>query len=747
MVFYKSIVCTDSDNGISKDNTLPWKIKEELNFFKTMTEGKIIIMGRKTYESIGKKLKNRINIVISSTIKRKDEKDLYFVPGVLESILLVENEIKPTEDVFIIGGNSIYSQFMKMKVINTIYLNQINEYYECDIKYDYSLHEKCDYILNHEMINYHYDKTLDKEVMVSYRTYKYYNSDEYKYLNLMDTIIKKGIYKDDRTGTGTLSVFGETIKYDVRNGIIPLLTTKKMFFRGIVEELLFFISGKTDSKILENKGVNIWKGNTSREFLDKRGLVDYKEGDMGPLYPFQLRHWGADYINCDTDYTNKGFDQLNNLINEIKTNPNSRRLLFSYWNPTDFTKTPIPTCFDGRTMVLTKSGYKKISELDYNDIIISHNLYERKINNMQIKLYTGDVYYIKTSINDVPIITTADHPFLVNNKWVKAKDISINDKLTLRRVNPGIGLKQNRLFMLLGYYYKLGRKFTILIKNRLCINKLLNLYKTEIKHIINTKYRIECKKMQQLISTYILEEDATNKLSFDLIKIGKMNIKYFMKGFYLACDLTSKRIVENNYSNALILQNMSYYCSQKIKINTMYEDLYELERIKNTELKNKNVLIDIESIRFKREENKVVYNIEVDIDNTYNVENIATHNCHILYQYYTNPIDNELSCSFYCRSQDYCLGTPFNIASATILLNIICKMTGYKPGYLIHNMGDTHIYSPFVEKFKKQISREAFNFPILYIKDKKNDIEKYVYEDFILLNYNSHKGIKADMIA
>jgi thymidylate synthase len=117
-----------------------------------------------------------------------------------------------------------------------------------------------------------------------------------------------------------------------------------MFYKGIIKELLFFISGKTNSKILENEGVNIWKGNTSREFLDSRGLNHLKEGDMGASYPFQLRHWNAEYINCDTDYTNQGFDQLQYVIDEIKNNPTSRRILFNYWNPSYLDKTCLPSC-------------------------------------------------------------------------------------------------------------------------------------------------------------------------------------------------------------------------------------------------------------------------------------------------------------------------------------------------------------------------------------------------------------------
>jgi thymidylate synthase len=114
--------------------------------------------------------------------------------------------------------------------------------------------------------------------------------EEYKYLHLLERIMNEGVVKGDRTGTGTKSLFGTQLSFDVSNSF-PILTTKKVYWKGVVEELLWFIRGETDSKKLEAKGVKIWTGNTSREFLDKKGL-DYPEGEIGPGYGFQWRHWG-----------------------------------------------------------------------------------------------------------------------------------------------------------------------------------------------------------------------------------------------------------------------------------------------------------------------------------------------------------------------------------------------------------------------------------------------------------------------
>ena len=108
---------------------------------------------------------------------------------------------------------------------------------------------------------------------------------------------------------------------------LPLLTTKKVFIKGVIEELLWFIKGSTNAKELSQKGVRIWDGNSSREFLDKSGFPDREEGDLGPIYGFQWRHFGAEYKDMHADYTGQGIDQLKEVIYKIKHNPNDRRII------------------------------------------------------------------------------------------------------------------------------------------------------------------------------------------------------------------------------------------------------------------------------------------------------------------------------------------------------------------------------------------------------------------------------------
>nr|UOX61079.1 MAG: thymidylate synthase [Diabrotica toursvirus 3a] len=165
---------------------------------------------------------------------------------------------------------------------------------------------------------------------------------EQAYIELLKKVIETGVVRNDRTGTGTKSLFAESLRFNLNT--FPLLTGRTIFFRGIVEELLWFLRGDTNSLNLAKKQVHIWDANGSREFLDLNGFNDRKVGDLGPVYGFQWRHFGANYINCDSDYKGKGFDQISWLIDEIKKNPDSRRLILTSWNPTDISKMVLPPC-------------------------------------------------------------------------------------------------------------------------------------------------------------------------------------------------------------------------------------------------------------------------------------------------------------------------------------------------------------------------------------------------------------------
>ncbi len=166
---------------------------------------------------------------------------------------------------------------------------------------------------------------------------------EQAYLDLLQYVLTNGTEKGDRTGTGTLSHFGAQLRFDLADGF-PLLTTKKVHFKSIVYELLWFLSGSTKVDYLQANGVRIWNEWATAE---QTARFDRPAGDLGPIYGHQWRNYGAsknaDESNNDA-YNNDGVDQITQVVEQIKTNPNSRRLIVSGWNPSEANQVALPPC-------------------------------------------------------------------------------------------------------------------------------------------------------------------------------------------------------------------------------------------------------------------------------------------------------------------------------------------------------------------------------------------------------------------
>lgn len=169
--------------------------------------------------------------------------------------------------------------------------------------------------------------------------------EEYQYLYLIEDILKEGKMVDSRNGN-SLTIFGSTMHFSLENNSVPMLTTKQVSFKTCLKELLWFIAGKTNNKLLKEQKVHIWDKNGSREFLDSRGLTELEEDDLGPIYGHQWRHFNASYSDCKSDYTKKGVDQLLYIINCLKdpVERYSRRLIMSAWNPCQIDEMALPPC-------------------------------------------------------------------------------------------------------------------------------------------------------------------------------------------------------------------------------------------------------------------------------------------------------------------------------------------------------------------------------------------------------------------
>ncbi|XP_068480043.1 bifunctional dihydrofolate reductase-thymidylate synthase isoform X1 [Phaseolus vulgaris] len=386
---YQVVVAATQDWGIGKDGKLPWRLPTDLKFFKEITEktsdpGKknAIVMGRKTWESIPlqyRPLSGRLNVVLT----RSGSFDIATAENVVIcgsmysalELLAASPYSLSIEKVFVIGGGQIFREALNARGCEAIHLTEIQSNIECDtfmpsvdftiFRPWYSSFPKVENNIRYSFITYvrvrssaveslsqNIDPLIDNNsdsIKFEVKDFSFLpkmifeRHEENMYLKLVQDIITEGTIKGDRTGTGTFSKFGSQMRFNLRRSF-PLLTTKKVFWRGVVEELLWFISGSTNAKVLQEKNIHIWDGNASREYLDGVGLTEREEGDLGPVYGFQWRHFGATYTDMHVDYSGQGFDQLLDVINKIKNNPDDRRIILSAWNPADLKLMALPPC-------------------------------------------------------------------------------------------------------------------------------------------------------------------------------------------------------------------------------------------------------------------------------------------------------------------------------------------------------------------------------------------------------------------
>lgn len=355
--------------AIGRDDELLFKLPEDMAFFKNMTSTKtshkmnIVLMGHSTYKSIPDKyrpLAGRINLVLTNDIlkvsthilsvgisKLEDDKPYFINMDIFKRFF--------TQDinVFVIGGATIYNYFLsddcpiELRPEKLYITHVLNPGFKSEVK---KPNKFMDQFYGFKILSYS-ERVVDKKDFRIITYVKASNtSQEYKYLALMDKILTTGIKRQDRTETGTLSLFGEKIEFDISQSI-PMMTTRSISFKAIVEELLWFCRGDTDAKVLQARGVKIWNGNSTREFLNKQDLHYYPEGVLGPVYGHQWRHHGSQYDPRYADVSNVpnshdigGFDQLTYVVNLLKTDPFSRRIVMSSWNPSDLSKQALPAC-------------------------------------------------------------------------------------------------------------------------------------------------------------------------------------------------------------------------------------------------------------------------------------------------------------------------------------------------------------------------------------------------------------------
>jgi len=396
---FKIIVAYCANRGIGLKNKLPWKNKKDMEHFKNTTTNNCVIMGRNTFESIGKPLDNRYNIVVTS----KNIPDVMTTPS-LDSALSLRDTIRDKNiETYVIGGEQLYKNALNHNLLGSVIASEINNNYDCDTFFPKlpNTFRKTDTIY-----------TDNEMKIVKYEDISTDNSSEYLYLDLLKDVLENGYISNSRSGKVS-STFTKQLIHDIElinndnnenneKNIyrFPMITTKRLFFRRVFEELMWMLRGQTDSTILSKQGNHIWDGNTSRESLDNIGLIDYKEGELGPGYGAQLIHWGGNqnFINGSLNMEG-GINQIKYVIDELRNNIFSRRAMINLWNPTDLNKMALPPCHTSYYFSVSVNKNEKL-ELNCNVVLRSNDLFlGNPFNQIFTQLLT---IFIAHTINIIP---------------------------------------------------------------------------------------------------------------------------------------------------------------------------------------------------------------------------------------------------------------------------------------------------------------------------------------------------------
>ena len=688
-------------NEYASESGLPWDclvkgnpcLKDEKKYFKEKTcetvdksKKNAIIMGRRTYDAISRKLPGRINIVLSSQYKREsdengnNDEDLLFLES-FEIAISYLNYRHDIESIFIIGGMNLWNNIPKEYHVyfNKMYITIINtkvltKKFFTGIEYTFNDFVNTIFIKKHFPYE---NRTYKRKVFDEYRTgdeicdayvwkikefvsenhmkLKYNplkaSSDETNYLELLKTVLTSGDYRMDRTKVGTIATFGNMMRFSLKNKKIPIITTKRTFVRGIIEELLWFINGCTDATKLSEKGVKIWDGNTSKEFLSNLGL-DREAGDAGP-------------------------------------------------------------CFVAGMPILTDNGYKFIEDVKIEDKLYTHTGKFQSIEKIHNNQYSGEMVHIRLGYHPYPIVSTPEHPYYareitVKNRhkdqrnvvfykkptWVPASELIkskylVGFKIELEEKIPEINLTRyinqhmpreeyikkidnSDEWFLMGYFIgngwitkektKLGNNHRItfaiptfkedLIVSR--IEKILNIKGSVMKSTKKCKkYRVVNSEWFQILSHF--GKYAYGKKIPDWIHKGpKYLIQEFLNGYResdgcfegrkeiittVSLDLalsTQRLYLKLGYIASVEFQKRGYQVKWPGKEKMINQrNVYsiscicgEKRRSNYTIIKDDYIWYNIKNIHIEEVENINVYNFTVNTDNTYTILNTTVHNCY-----------------------------------------------------------------------------------------------------------------------
>jgi thymidylate synthase len=542
------------------------------------------------------------------------------------------------------------------------------------------------------------------------------NSHDQEYLRVLQYVLDNGIVKSDRTGTGTISSFGHQMRFDLSDGSIPLLTTKKMHTKSIIHELLWFISGSTNNNDLLKNDVTIWN-----EWADDVGQLGPVYGQMLRNYPAPKGYFPIPVKKVNDDTVQRNWKSSIPTTNQFtapgkhtgKICTNKQGLQYEILNIDGFKQKASTYCvrfiesgwikYGVRTALVLKGNFvdQSMPSLYGIGILGDYDTHNHSTIDQQLRKHWENMISRCYNPNDISYNLYGDGKVIVCNRWKVLSDFIIDVK---KLNNWGKKLSTVDVMVLDKDYYG---KNNIYHPSSCCW----------ISHDDNRQYRHDAIQIEvQMIDTKLYFPSVNSACKFFGIKVNTIWMSNIRKKYP---DVVNIKEYDNpNY----VIRKLHSVDQLSWLINEIITD--PTSRRMYVSYWNSSLLP---------------------------IENVPKHNspmgrqnlapCHLAFQCYV--ANDKLDLQLYIRSNDLFLGNPFNIAQYAMLVHMLAQVCNLQPGELIVTIGDAHIYSNHVEQCKLQLSREPYHSPKLVLNKRITNIDHFTYDDFKIVDYTSHPAIKA----
>lgn len=514
-----------------------------------------------------------------------------------------------------------------------------------------------------------------------------------QYHQLLQHILHHGESRTDRTGTGTISVFGYQMKFDLNDGF-PLLTTKKIHTKSVIHELLWFLSGSTHVKYLQDNGVHIWDAWATEEQCAK---FERESGNLGPIYSKQWTSFGD-------------------------------------WNPMSL-KTVAPRIPSASSMVPARHGAGKIQG-SYE--VVQEQVHKDERGKLYDRIRFLDTGYEYDVRRDQLKSKVPKDPYAANVCGIGYLGepshcvISDNLRTVWQHMLERCYVKTCKEYP---YYGELG---VTVCPRWLCFASFLE----DVQHLLGYADK------QRNPSGYHLDKDHFQSSCYSpetCVWIPKsLNGAYAHAKPFEAVSPYGARYIHIStgiFANAYGLS--AHSISRVLRGDRPHHKGWKFRYIDAPNLRFSTPVNQIQNLVEDIKTNPGSRRLLVTAWNPIDATEVALPPCHTLFQFYVH--DGTLSCQLYQRSADVFLGVPFNIASYSLLTHMIAQVCGLRVGTFIHTFGDAHIYSNHLDQVTELLSRDARPLPKLVLNPDVHDVFAFKYDDFTIEGYNPHPKIKAEV--